>query len=113
MVQEDVEKGRVCAILSYFLVGIIWYFADENMRKNTYAKFHAKQGLVLLVAWVVLWIVEMVLFAIPFIGWLFLIVVWLASIGLFILWLIGLINAINGKEKEIPIIGQFAKNFTF
>jgi uncharacterized membrane protein len=54
-----------------------------------------------------------VLFAIPFIRWLFLIVVWLASIGLFILWLIGLINAINGKEKEIPIIGQFAKNFTF
>ncbi len=113
MVQEDVEKGKACAILSYFLVGIIWYFADENMRKNSYAKFHAKQGLVFFVAWVALWIIEMILIFIPIIGWLLLFVLWIVWIALFVLWIIGLISAINGKEKEVPVIGQFAKNFTF
>ncbi len=106
--QGDIENGKVCAILSYLFIGIIWYFADDNMKKNTFAKFHVKQSLVLLVASIILQVIGTVL---PVIGW-FLI---LPLSGIFsLVWMvIGIINAVNGKEKSLPIIGQYSSKFNF
>ncbi len=105
---SDVDNGKVCAILSYLFIGIIWYFADDTMKKNTFAKFHVKQSLVLLVASVILQAIGTVL---PIIGW-FLI---LPLSGIFsLVWMvIGIINAMNGKEKSLPIIGQYSSKFNF
>jgi len=44
---KDVEQGKACAILAYFFVGIIWFFVDEKLKKNEFAKFHAKQAMIL------------------------------------------------------------------
>jgi len=104
---NDVESGKVCAILSYLLVGIIWYFADENMKKNNFVKFHVKQGLVLIIISIAGSIVLSMLF---FIGW-FIFPIW--QLAILILAILGIINAVNGKEKELPNIGQFAKHLTF
>ena len=106
MATKEVEQGRACALLAYLLVGIIWYFADEKMKKNAFAKYHVKQGLVLLIVWVIIWIVSIPLF---FLFWLF----WIIEIVLIVLMILGIINAVNGKQKELPIIGTFAKSFTF
>ena len=35
----------------------------------------------------------------------------LLGIFLFILFIIGIINAINGKEKPLPVLGDFAEKF--
>ena len=35
---KEIEQGKGCAALGYILVGIIWYFADEQMKKNNYVK---------------------------------------------------------------------------
>ena len=40
---EEVKNEKLVAILAYFLVGIIWYFADENMKNSSLAKFHTKK----------------------------------------------------------------------
>jgi len=106
MVSKDIEQGKTCAILSYLLIGIIWYFADDKMRKNAFAKYHVKQGLVLLIVWVVIWIISIPLF---FLFWLF----WIIEIVLLVLMILGIINAVNNKKAPLPIIGQFAKIFTF
>jgi uncharacterized membrane protein len=120
---KDVEDGKVCAILSYLLVGIIWYFADDKMRKNNFAKFHAKQGLVLLIVSIILSIAVSILSAIftplLFMGgglgivWLISLIWYAVSIVLFVLWLIGIIAAATGKEKALPIIGGFGKKLNF
>jgi uncharacterized membrane protein len=120
---KDVEDGKVCAILSYLLVGIIWYFADDKMRKNNFAKFHAKQGLVLLIVSIILSIAVSILSAIftplLFMGgglgivWLISLIWYAVSIVLFVLWLIGIIAAATGKEKALPVIGGFAKSLNF
>jgi uncharacterized membrane protein len=44
---------------------------------------------------------------VPFIGWAIIFLLW---IGLVILWVLGLISAINGQEKPIPVIGNLAQN---
>lgn len=85
-----------------------------NAKNDAFVKFHVKQSLVLLitsVAWnVVGWFVTYL----PFLGWVVGgIVGLLVSIALFVLWIKGLMNALNGKMEELPIIGQYAKNINF
>ena len=102
------DTGRLCAVLSYFLVGIIWYFADETMKTKELAKFHVKQSLVLLIVSIVLQVVGTVL---PIIGWF--IILPLASLFTFIWAIIGIVYALNREMKELPLIGGYAKKFTF
>ena len=37
-------------------------------------------------------------------------VFWIVRAGLFVLWIIGLIGAINGEQKPIPLIGDRAQS---
>lgn len=103
---------KICAALSYLLIGIIWYFADEKMKKDKFAKFHAKQGLVLLGA-AILWSIVLNLLFRSF---------W--TMGAWGLWnllsyvplvfaVIGIVNAMNHQEKELPLIGKFASKLSF
>src|SRR4030042_2111361 len=115
---KDVNEGIGCAILSYLLIGIIWFFVDDKMRKNNYAKFHVKQALILLLAWVVVWVALAILGLIM--GWIPVaggVVMWILRIVfgliLFIIWLIGILAAATSKEKELPVIGTYADRFTF
>ncbi|MFP4423645.1 MAG: DUF4870 domain-containing protein [Candidatus Woesearchaeota archaeon] len=105
------EKSKLCAILSYFLVGIIWYFVDEEMKKDKSAKFHAKQALFLLLVSLVISIAIGILASAPFIGWIIMFAGSLLQLGIFVLWMIGLIKAIQGENKPIPIIGEYAEKF--
>ncbi len=114
MASKEVEDGKVCAALSYILIGIIWYFVDEKMKKNRFAKFHAKQGLVLLIAWVVVWIVLMILGLPLAFFWALGYLIWLvAEICFLVLVVLGFISAVNGKEQELPLIGHLGTKFTF
>jgi uncharacterized membrane protein len=105
---KGVEDGKLCAVLAYLLIGIIWYFADDKMKKNNFVKFHVKQGIILLA---VSLIINAVGSMIPIIGWF--IILPLGGLLTLILWIIGIINVLNGKENPLPIIGGFAKNLTF
>lgn len=107
MTNKVIEEGKGCAITAYLLIGIIWYFVDEKMRKNSFAKFHVQQSIVLLIASVIASIAGAILAIIPFIGFLISIVL---NIAVLVLWIMGILNAVNGKEKELPIIGNYAKN---
>jgi len=106
------DNSKLVAILSYFLVGIIWYFADEKVKGSSLAKFHVKQSLNLIVVSMSLSIVFRVLGTALFFIWGMLWWIWsLVSLALFVLWIFGLISAINSTEKEIPIVGQFADKY--
>jgi len=104
--KEQVENEKICAILSYLFIGVIWYFADEKMKKSSFARFHAKQGLVLFIADVIAWAIG----SVPIIGWL---IGWILYVGVIILMVIGIINAANDQEKPLPIIGKYGEKFSF
>ena len=65
------------------------------------SRFHLNQSLVI---WLAATLVGVVAGWIPLFGWLVRIVV-----GIFcgLCWFIGIINAIQGVEKEVPLLGQF------
>ena len=103
------ENEQIASILSYFIVGIIWFFVDNNLKKNKKVKFHVKQALNLIVVSVILGIIFSLVNVLTF-GLLYFLYV-LVRIALFVLWFVGLVNAINLKQKEIPFIGHFAEMY--
>jgi uncharacterized membrane protein len=108
------DNSNTCAWLAYLLIGIIWYFVDEDMKRHNFTKFHVKQALVLLIfsiIWaIVLGILRAILFfGIPFLWSIFLILSYVPLIFA----IIGIVNALNNKEKDLPIIGSYAHKMTF
>lgn len=104
----DVEKNKAMGVLAYlsWLV-LIPIFAAKDSR---FARFHANQGLVLLIASAVFGVVRGVLSAIllAISEHLYFVTVILSLLGLVFLALtiIGIVNAATGKAKELPVIGQ-------
>jgi len=98
---QDVEKNKTMAVLAYFL-----FFLPllTDAKDSKFAKFHANQSLILVLACIG-WSVVSALLT-PILGLLLLMIAPFFGLAVFIFWLIGLINALNGKMKELPIIGQ-------
>lgn len=101
--QNDVQQNKVMAILAYlsWLVLIPIFCAKESK----FARFHVNQGLVLAIVEFVCMVVLNILAGIPLIGWIFSVVGGLLSLVCLIFSILGIINAANGKAKELPIIG--------
>lgn len=84
-------------IVSYITI-IGWLIAYLAGDKEN-CKFHLNQSLVLNVAEIILSILARIFSG--FLGVIFAIV----DIILFVLWIIGLVRAVKGDEKPIPILG--------
>jgi len=102
---QDIEQNKVFAILAYisWLV-LVPMFASKESK---FAKFHANQGLVLAIAEIICWVVLGILRKLSLIGWIFGIAETLFSLVCLLFALIGIINAANGRAKELPIVGKF------
>lgn len=103
--EEDVNNARTAAILSYLLVGIIWYFTDEQVKKNEITGHHVKQAINLYIWTFALTIICGMLI---FIGWMLIPFIQFAAV---VLGIIGIINAMNGKKLDLPMIGGFASKY--
>jgi uncharacterized membrane protein len=102
----DVEAGRAFAILSYALsfIGLPFFLVPLIMRNNEFSLYHAKQCLILWLAGLAVSIVGGIL-TILCIG---LVILLAGGIFLLVLNIMGLINAINGEQKPLPVIGVYA-----
>ena len=94
---EKKETNKVLNALAY-LIFFIPLIADSE---NEEYRFHANQGLVLLLFSIAVCIIGTI---IPIIGWL--VILPLGGILCLILAIVGIVNAINEKMKELPVIGK-------
>lgn len=94
------DEKRIISAISYipFLFIIPLVFVKED----SFVHSHAKQGFVLFIFEVILW----VLGKIPLIGWLFKYVI---GIVIFLVALYAFIEALLGKFWKIPIIGDISE----
>jgi uncharacterized membrane protein len=99
---DDVEKAKGMAWLSY--LGILWLVPLLTMKDNAFAKFHVKQGIML----TILWVASSILAAIPIIGWIADVVIWVYAV---IMMVIGIINSLNGNYWKMPILGKWAEDW--
>ncbi|MBR0575283.1 hypothetical protein KCG48_02905 [Proteiniclasticum sp. BAD-10] len=90
------EKNKVVAAIAYLIFFLPLIAAPDSK----FGRFHANQGLVLLIVGMV---GNLVLGMIPILGWILLP---LYSLAIFVLAVLGLVNTLNGKAKKLPIIGK-------
>ena len=105
----DIQNNKTMGILSYIgLLVLVPIFAAKDSK---FARFHANQGLVLVIAQAiittVLSITAVILGLIPYVGWFLALIVRLLIPVVYIPSIIGIINAAKGQAKELPIIGSF------
>ncbi|HMR17890.1 MAG TPA: DUF4870 domain-containing protein [Sphingobacterium sp.] len=95
-----VEEGKTIAIISYLtLIGLVIAFVMNNDKKNSFAAFHIRQAIGIMLTGVVLGFVNII----PVLGWIVFIIGWVFIV---ILWITGLLNALNGKEKPVMVLGE-------
>lgn len=109
----DVEGTKVVCAFSY--IGILFFLPLVAYPNSRFGKFHANQALVLLIASCIfktaLAVLAGIWWAIPFVpnmlarsgDWLFELAEWALPLAAGIY---GFVGALNGKAKEIPLIGK-------
>jgi len=98
---NDAEQNKGMAVIAYILFFIPLLTGDH--KKSPFVMYHTNQGLVLFLFGVGGWIVSSILMLI-LIGFVLMFVVGIASL---VLLIIGIINAVNGRMKPLPVIGKF------
>ena len=107
--KADIEQNKVMGVLAYlsWLV-LIPIFAAKGSK---FARVHANQGLVLAITEIAWWIVQGILSSVLYsISWrlgFISTILGLVNIVFLVLLVIGIMNAANGRAKELPVIGKF------
>ncbi|GAG81120.1 unnamed protein product [marine sediment metagenome] len=90
-------------------MGILFLVPLLAKKDSPFAQYHAKQGLVLFIAEIILYAVGFVLTFITFgFGFFITWIIWLLVI---ILVILGIVNAVSGKTTPLPVIGKMAENW--
>ncbi len=92
------KNTNIYAALAYILF-FIPLIVDKD---SEFGKFHANQGLNLLLLGIAVSVLGAI---IPFIGWF--IISPIGGLLVLVLAIMGIINALNGESKELPIIGKY------
>lgn len=112
--KEDIEKNKAMGILCY--LGILLLIPLFAAKDSKYVRFHLNQGLLLIIAAVIVsaavGVVQGIAFALFFeslfaLYVLFRTITSLCTLPIFVLMVIGIINVVNGRTKELPVIGKF------
>ncbi len=101
--QSSAPSGKpntAMAIIAYILFFVPLLTGDA--KKDPFVKYHTKQGLVLFLVAVAINVINWIL---PFYFWW---IVQLLSLGTLVLLIIGISNAASGKQKPLPLVGQFS-----
>lgn len=121
---DDVQANKSIAWLAYF--GILLLIPLFARKTSEYCKFHVKQGVTTFCAGIVIWIVQSIINAIlggiltsmiysynragaaivgiivALVGFIF----FALSVVIIVCEIIGIVNAVKGEEKPLPIFGK-------
>lgn len=98
--QNQQQSDKSIAIIAYItLIGLIVAFVMNNEKKQPYASYHIRQSMGIMLSGLALGFINII----PILGW---IVCLVGILFLFVCWIIGLIAALNGQEKAVPVLGK-------
>jgi uncharacterized membrane protein len=102
---KEAEDNKIFFMLSY--LGILFFLPLVITPNSKIGRFHANQGLILLITSVVGQIVLSILSVILWKIWFLVsLISGLWGLALFALVIIGMVNAYKGETKPLPVIGN-------
>lgn len=107
LINSTTDDGKTVAIISYLtLIGWVIAYVMYGSNKQPLSAYHIRQSLGIMITGFLFYILQFMLFYVPFIGWLITLIMIPIGLLLFVCWIMGLIAAINGEEKPVPLIGN-------
>lgn len=98
-------EDKTVAIVAYItLIGFIAAIIIHMNNKTKLGAFHLRQML----GFVLTSFAGVILLIIPIIGWLLIPLFWICML---VLWILGLVAAINGQMKPMPVVGPLYQNW--
>lgn len=113
------EEDNTIAIVSYlFGIGLVIAAVMFNNKKTQFSAFHLRQSLGLIIVGIAGWFVFMalgimaaVLAGVPVVGFVLIKSISLLNmaygLGMFVLWIMGILGAVNREQKPLPLLGTF------
>lgn len=99
---QKFQNKTLMAALAY--LGILVIIPFLMAKDDPFVKFHIRQGLVLVIIEIGIWVLGMFM-------WQLWQILQLINLGVLVLAIVGIVNAINHKEVELPLVGSFAHSF--
>ena len=97
------EEDKTVAIVSYItLIGFIAAIVIHSSKKTKLGAFHLRQTLGFFLTLIAVVFCEVILAFIPILGWIAIFVLWISMLTF---WVLGLMAAINGQMKPMPVVG--------
>ena len=107
---ESANRG-VMIVLSYlWLLALVPLLVEKD---DAEVQWHAKHGLVLLVAEILLWVVLAILTSIPMLGCIIAPVLLLVCLAVLVVHVICIVKGLKGERFIIPGISQYAEKISF
>jgi len=108
--------ANVAGLLTYILGPITGVLFLVLEKENRFVRFHAMQSIVVGVALIALSIAlsiaSSMLAFVPVIGWIVALLAGLAlAVFSFVLWILLMVRAFQGKEWAVPLAGAYARRF--
>ena len=105
--KTKVETSKKQKNIGMAIVAYIIFFIPllTDAKKDPFVKYHVKQGIVLFIASVLVGIISYIL------PWQLSIISQLLEVCVFVLMVIGIVNASKGEQKPLPVIGKFGDQF--
>lgn len=101
---KDAQENKVFGIFSY--IGILVLVSLFARKESKWTRFHVNQGLVIAICEIVAGTVLGILSRIPYVGWVFNLVLAAVEVVAVIVSVLGIVQAAKGQAKELPVIGQ-------
>jgi uncharacterized membrane protein len=107
--QSGLSDNGAGALAYVTIIPAILFLVMPPYNKSSYVRFHAWQCIFLTVAWIALFIVLAIFGRIPVFGLIMFPIMLVIDLGMFILWLVVVLKALNGQRFKLPIIGALAE----
>lgn len=107
VVNSSMDNKKLFAIIGYILPILFFLpLIDDKLKTDVSARFHANQQLVLLIASLLLHFVVSSVLGIV-LGPLMFLLGNAINLVIIVFVVMGVLNVINGADKELPVIGKF------
>ena len=104
---EDITRNKSVCALSY--LSVLFFLPLVICPDSRYGRFHANQALVLLITSVagnVMFRIAKSILSVVHLGWIAGIASWFWGLLVFLLLIFGIVNVLNGRARELPLIGK-------
>ena len=107
-VQEGLSDSAASGLAYLTFIPAIIFLVVAPYNQKPQVRFHCWQSIFLAAAWAIIWVALVIVGLIPVLNLVDIVLIPVTWICFLILWIIALVNAFQGKQFRLPLLGAYA-----